>query len=299
MHQPAVAAVHFHGQGEGRFRGPFKNGLLGAAAAGFLIAQGDRLDAAHQVAEGGVLDQIGQLIAMGGRHQHHAPLGNGARRLGLQLGPDLINDDDLGHVVFDGLDHHLVLQLRPGHLHPARPSDRGVRDVPIPGDLVAGVDHHDPLLQLIGENPGDFAQGGRLADAGASHQQEGLTAIHQVAHHGHGAEDRPPDPAGQSNDIAAAVANGADAVQGPLNPSAVVASKGAELGDDGGQVAAFHGGFPEGDGASRVAGLGDPAQIQYDLEQLVAGLRRSQGLPDGLGKDLEQPIEVVGDALRA
>ena len=49
---------------------------------------------------------------MGGADQLDAALGDGAGGLGLQLGPDLVDDDDLGHVVLDRLDHHRVLERR-------------------------------------------------------------------------------------------------------------------------------------------------------------------------------------------
>ena len=40
MHQPAVAAVHFHRQREGGLRCAFKHGFLAAAPARFLIPEG-------------------------------------------------------------------------------------------------------------------------------------------------------------------------------------------------------------------------------------------------------------------
>ena len=55
---------------------------------------------------------------------------------GLQLGPDLVDDDDFGHVVLDRLDHHRVLLGRGADLHPARVADARVRDVAVAGDLV-------------------------------------------------------------------------------------------------------------------------------------------------------------------
>ena len=48
-----------------------------------------------------------------------------------------LDHDHLGHVVLHRLDHHLVLQGRPGHLHAARPADGGMGDVAIAGDLMA------------------------------------------------------------------------------------------------------------------------------------------------------------------
>src|SRR5439155_537016 len=81
-------------------------------------------------------------------------------------GPDLVDDDDLGHMVLDRLDHHLVLEGRGPDLHPAGLADRRVRDVAVAGDLVAGVDHDDPLAVLVGEDTRGLTQHRRLADAG-------------------------------------------------------------------------------------------------------------------------------------
>ena len=258
--------MHLHGQGEGRFGRPFLHGLLGTATARLLIAQGYRLNAADQVAEGGVLEQIAKGVAMGRGHQHHAPLGDRAGRLGLQLRADLIDHDDLGHVVFHRLDHHLVLQLRPGHLHAPGPADGGVGDVAITGDLVAGVDHHHPPLQLIGQDPGDLAQGRGFAHPRPPHQQQRLARVKQVPHHRHRAVNGPAHPAGEANDLAGAIADGADAMQGALNSGPVVAAEGPQLLNHGPKIAALDHCRAQGQGPAGIAGLRDPAQIQHHFQ---------------------------------
>ena len=86
--------------------------FLRAAPAGLLIAQGDALDAAHQIGQRRVHHQVVQRVAVGRADELHAALGDGARRRRLQLGADLVDDDDLGHVVLHGLDHHRVLHGR-------------------------------------------------------------------------------------------------------------------------------------------------------------------------------------------
>ncbi len=78
----------------------------------------DRLDAAEQVVEGGVDEQVVEVAAVRRAHQLHAALGDGARRHRLQRGADLVDDDHLGHVVLHRLDHHRVLLRRGAHLHP-------------------------------------------------------------------------------------------------------------------------------------------------------------------------------------
>ena len=292
MHQPAVAAVHFHRLGERRFRRPFQHGFLGAAAARLLIAQRDRLDAANEVAEGGVFDQIGQGIAVGCGHQHHAPLGDRAGRHRFGGGADFIDDDHLGHVVFDGLDHHLMLQFRLGHLHAPRPADGRMGDVTITGDLIAGVDHHHAPAQLIGQHPGDLPQGCGFSNPGRAHQQQGFAAVQQVAHHGHRAEHGPSHPAGEAHHLAPPVAQGADAMQGALYASAVVTTEGAQALQHSGQVGPFdrHGCQRHGPGG--VAGLRHPAQIEHHLQQLVAAFRRLQGLPHRRRQHLQELFQL-------
>ena len=156
VHRPGMAAVHFHRHRKGRFSRTLQNSFLGASPACFVIAEGDRLNPTDKITQRRVLDQIRQRIAVGCGHQHHAAFGDGACRLSFQLCADLIDDDDLRHVVFNRLDHHLMLLLRTGNLHPSGPSDRRVRNIAITSDLIAGVDHNDPALKVIGENPGDL-----------------------------------------------------------------------------------------------------------------------------------------------
>src|SRR5207237_10352 len=93
------------------------------------------------------------------------------------LGADLVDDDDLGHVVLDGLDHDGVLQRRSGDLHAARAADPGVWDVAVAGDLVRGVDDDDALPHLVREHARDLAQKCRLPDAGATEEQNAAPGL--------------------------------------------------------------------------------------------------------------------------
>ena len=130
------SVVNFDQHVEGRWGFAFQDRFLGSAPPGLHIAQGNGLYAADEIGQGRVLDQILQLAAVGRGNQPHAPLGNRTGRVGFGLGPDLIDHNDLGHVVFDRLNHDLVLQIGRGHLHAARPADPGMRDIPVAGNLV-------------------------------------------------------------------------------------------------------------------------------------------------------------------
>ena len=160
--------------------------------------EGHGLDAAEQVVEGGVDQQVVEVGAVRGADQLHAALGDGARRHRLQLGADLVDDDDLRHVVLDRLDHHRVLLRRGAHLHAPRAADAGVRDVAVAADLVAGVDDDHALAALVAEHARALAQHRGLADPGRAEQQDRLAVDDDVLDDVDGAGDRAADAAGEA-----------------------------------------------------------------------------------------------------
>ena len=95
-----------------------------------------------------------------------------------------------GHVVLDGLDHHLVLERGGGDLHTAGASNAVVGDVAVAGDLVGGVDDDDAAVVLVGEDAGDLAQHRGLAHAGASQEEHAATGLGEVVDDLDGAERR-------------------------------------------------------------------------------------------------------------
>ena len=80
--------------------------------------------------------------------QLNSALGNGPGRDGLFFGADLVDDNDLGHMVFNGFDHYRMLTLRRWHLHPARLPDSRMWNVVVAGDLVRRIYDDDPLAQI-------------------------------------------------------------------------------------------------------------------------------------------------------
>ena len=142
---------------------------------------------------------------MGGADQLDTTLGDRPGGLRFEFRADLVDDDDLGHVVLDRLDHHLVLDGRRLDLHPARLADGRMRDVAVAGDLVAGVDDHDPLAHVVGEHTRGLAQHRRLADAGPAHDEDRLPGLDEVVDDVDRPEDRAADPAGQAHDLAGPV----------------------------------------------------------------------------------------------
>ena len=165
-HHP-LAVLDLDDHVEGRRLLALEDALLRPPPARLLVAQGHALDPADQVGQGRVEHQVVEVVAVGRPDQLDAALGDRASGLRLELGPDLVDHDDLGHVVLDRLDHHLVLERGRPDLHPAGLADRRVGNVAVAGDLVARVDDHDALAQVVGQDPGRLAQHRRLADARA------------------------------------------------------------------------------------------------------------------------------------
>ena len=88
----------------------FQDRLLRPAAARLDVSQRNRLDAAHQIRESRVHDQIVQRIAVSGGDKLDSTFRYRARGVRVQLYADLIYYDDLRHVVLHRLDHHVVLE---------------------------------------------------------------------------------------------------------------------------------------------------------------------------------------------
>jgi hypothetical protein len=224
-----LVAVHdFHDRIECRRPFAFAYGLLGPAQSRLLVAQGDGLNAADQVRQRRVRNEVFEAVSMGGRDELHAALCDGPRGRGLVFSADLVDDDHLGHVVFDRLDHHGVLAIGVWHLHSAGGADRRVRYIAIAGDLVGGIDHDDALCEIVRKDAGRFAQTRCLPDARRAEEQNTHAALEQVAYGFNGAEHCAPDAQRKSHHAPLPIANGRHAVQRAGNAGAVV---GVELTD--------------------------------------------------------------------
>ena len=282
---------------EGGRRLTLQHGLLRPPPARLLVAKGDRLDAAHQVGEGRVEHQVVEGVAVRGAHQLHAPLGDGPCGRRLQLGPALVDDDHLGHVVLHRLDHHRVLLGGRTDLHAARVTDPRVRDVAVAGDLVAGVDHHHPLAEVVGQYACHLAQHGGLAHARPAQQQDRAPGLDDVADDLDGPEDRPTDAAGEPDHLAGAVADGGDAVQGALDTGPIVVAEDPDVVDHVRDIGVADLPVEEHLLAVHEARLGPPAKVHHHLEQVAAVRERAEALDDLGGERCHQRIEVIGHLL--
>ena len=170
MDRKPVALLDLDQHVEGGRRAPFEHRLLRAAPAGFFIRKSDGLDAADQVGQGRVEQQVVDGPAMRRADQLDAALGNGAGGRGFQFTPDLVDHDDFRVVVLDRFDHHLMLEHGLAHLHAAGLADRRVRHIAVAADLIGGI-HDDHALQFR-QDAGRFAQQGGLAHARAPQDEQ-------------------------------------------------------------------------------------------------------------------------------
>ena len=107
-----------------------------------------------------------------------------------------------------------------------------MRDVAVAGDLVGGIDDHDALAQFVGEDTGDFTQHGGLADAGLAEQEQAGAGFDEIADYLDSPVDGPASPAGEADDLAAAIAKGGYAVECVFDSGAIIVAEGADGLDD-------------------------------------------------------------------
>ena len=268
--------------------------FCGPPPAGLLVAEGHALDPADEVGQGRVEHQVVEVVAVGRADQLDAALGDRPGGLGLELRPDLVDDDDLGHVVLDRLDHHLVLERRRPDLHPAGLADRRVRDVAVAGDLVRRVDDDDPLAEVVGEDAGGLAEHRRLADARPAHDQDRLPGLDEVVDDLDRPVDRPPDPAGQPDDLAVPVADRADPVERPLDARPGCRRRSVPMWSTTWAMSASSISRSRSvDLAVREARLRPAAEVEDDLDQRLLVGQRVDGVDDLRRQGGQERVEVV------
>lgn len=125
----------------------------------------------------GVVDQVGERRAVDGRDERDATADDGARRLALLLVGDLVDDHDLGRLVLDGLDHHLVLQLGPLDGEHACVADGLMRHDARAADLHRLVDDDDDAFAAAREQARKLAEKRRLTHVRLADDQQAFAAL--------------------------------------------------------------------------------------------------------------------------
>jgi hypothetical protein len=202
-------------------------------------------------------------------------------------------------MVFDGFDHDRVLHRRGRDLHAARATDRRVWDISVAADFVRGIDDDDALIRVIGEHARNFAQHGRLADAGPAEEQNALPPKHQVFDDTDGAIDRTADAAREPHDFPAAVADARDAVERAFDPGAVIVTEIPDALDNVFEVLIGDFAAAEHDFTPGIARFGEAPKVHHNFEERGAPFIAAERFDDMYRKRFEQQIEVIRDDLLA
>src|SRR5262249_14686529 len=142
-----------------------------------------------------------------------------------------------------------------------------------------------------------LAEERRLTDTWAAHHQDAATRLDDVADDRDRAEDGATDAARDADHPPLAIADGRDAMQGALDAGAAVVAEVAEPLHDGVGVLFGYGMRREQHLAARKAGLWLTPEVHDHLEQVASVRQPLQRIADVRGQDVEQLIQVVGDAL--
>ena len=247
---------------------PLQNGFLCSAPPGFLITQGDGVNSAKQIRQGWIHQQIVERLPMRGRDQLHSPFGNspGGQRFGF--GSDLVDDDNLGHVIFHGFNHHCVLQVRPRHLHPAAGADAGMRNIAVAADFIRCIDDDDSFHEFGGKHTRALPQKRSFPHAGPAKQEQALSGLNHIAKNIHRAKDRPAHAARQSDDDVAPVPYRRYPVQRALDARTVILGEGADAVSYIVQVFAGDRRIRHIDRAVGKPGFRRPAEVQNGLDEI-------------------------------
>ncbi len=120
-----------------------------------------------------------------------------------------------------------------------------------------------------------------------------LPGLHEVVDDLDRPVDGSPDPARQPDDLALAVADGADPVEGPLDAGAVVVAERADVLHDEGDVALVDLAVQQHHFRIREARLGPPTQVHDDLDQRAPVRQGMDGRHDLGWQRAQQGIQIV------
>src|SRR6266581_2137324 len=203
-------------------------------------------------------------------HKLHAAFSDSARGGGFQLCSNFIYDDYLGHMVFDGLDHHRVLFRSARHLHAAGAPNTVMRNIPITRDFIGGIDDHYSFIGFVREDARYFTKQSSFPHTWTTKNQDGLTLFDNITDQGNTAEYRSTNTAGQADNFPFTVAQCADPVKRPLDTSAVIVAKFTNTLDHVLQVRVGHWLCTQDHLPFWESALGKAAKVHYDLQQFAS-----------------------------
>ena len=224
---------------------------------------------------------------MRGADQLDAAFRDRPRRRRFFFAADLVDDNDLWHVILDRFDHDAVLRASVRHLHATRATDARMRHVAVARDLVRGVDDDDAFA-IFAEHARAFAQHRRLADARRSEETDRFAAADGVEDEVDRAVDRASRAACETDDGAAAIANRRDAVERLLDARTIVAAERADARDDVREFFVRRFVIAQNDEVVLEARFGRSPEIQNDFDDLFQVRQSNQRLPERQREDVEQ-----------
>ena len=269
VYRDRVALLDLYEDVESWSLSSLEDGFPTASPTGFVVAECYGFDSPDEVGQCRIAHQVFETVSVGGCHELHTTLGDRARGGRFRLGADLVDDDDFGHVILDGLDHHGMLLAGMRHLHAPGPADGRVGDVAISGDLVRCIDDDDPPTSLIREQASGLPQERRLSYSGPAYQKCTAPGLDDITKNLHRPVHRSADATGEADDVGVPISDRRDAVQGPFDPRAVVGREITHPSEDAGEVFPFDCSRPQRHRGPIESCLGQPSEIEDDFEKVV------------------------------
>ena len=162
-----------------------------------------------------------------------------------------------------------------------------MRDVAVAGNFVRRVDDHDALA-LFRQHARALAEHRGLADAGTPEQAHRLAAAQDVEQDVDRAVNRASDAARQTDDLAGAIANRADAVERLLDAGAIVGAEGRDARANVRDIFVANRRLGEINKIVLETGLGRTPEIEHDLNDIFDVVEPDKRLPYREWEDVEE-----------
>jgi len=178
MNGNLISCLNFYQNIKSRRRTTFQHSFLGTSPSRFLIREGHRFNASNKIGKCWIQEQILERISMRSANQLNPTLGDCSSSCRFQFATYFINDNNLRIMIFDCLDHNLMLKRWFSHLHPPGTSNCGMRYITITTNLIRSIYNYD--ASVLCEDSCRFSKHGGFSNAGSSKYQQAFTTFNQV-----------------------------------------------------------------------------------------------------------------------
>src|SRR2546429_4156991 len=158
-------------------------------------------------------------------YELHAAFRYGTSSGGLQFSAYFVNNNNLRHMVLYRFNHYRMLFRSASHLHAARSTNTGVRNIAISSNFVGGVHNDYTFIGFVCQNTCYFTQQCGFAHTWATKNQDRLTLFDNISNQRNTAEYRSTNAAGQTNNFSFSISKSADTMESALDTSTVVVTK--------------------------------------------------------------------------